>query len=293
MPTPSLGYYLGGHAWSVKEWVGSFFPKGTSASQYLTSYSQRVNAVEGNSTFYGLPKMDLIHRWMDQAEEGFLFCFKFPQRITHHNQLEHCRSDLESFLEILSVAQSKTHLGPALLQMGPRFGAAQFSKLEAFINRLPSEFEYAVEVRHSDFFDNGANERNLHALLRDNHIDRAVFDTRALYAKPPSDESEAIAQKKKPKVPLCQTATGRHPMVRLVGRNVMADNGLWLKDWVPQVAHWIHQGKTPYIFVHTPDDRFFPEQALAFHEALRLKVNHLPKLPFSLEADSSSQLSLF
>jgi len=119
--SPELGYYLGGHAWAVKEWIGSFLPEKTPASATLSAYSQQVNSVEGNSTFYGLPDQDLVRRWMDQAADGFRFCFKFPRSISHDHQLQSCRHETERFLEILSIAETAQHLGPAFLQLGPRF----------------------------------------------------------------------------------------------------------------------------------------------------------------------------
>jgi len=94
-------------------------------------------------------------------------------------------------------------------------------------------------------------------------------------------------------MPLCQTAIGTNPMVRLVGRNRMEDNTLWITDWAPQITSWIQAGKIPYIFIHTPDDRFFPEQAHAFHEALREKCPQLPELPFNSIPHISPQMDLF
>ncbi|MEM6601547.1 MAG: DUF72 domain-containing protein, partial [Verrucomicrobiota bacterium] len=288
-----LGYHLGGHGWAVKEWVGSFLPPGTPASALLSAYSRQVNTVEGNSTFYGLPEKNLVHRWMDQAADGFRFCFKFPRSVSHDHQLQSCRRETDAFLEILSIAETARHLGPAFLQLGPHFDGSCFHLLETFLENLPKTFRYAVEVRHLDYFDGGPNEHRLNQLLSTYQMERMVFDTRALYAQPPSDASETRAQSKKPKMPLCQTAIGTNPMVRLVGRNRMQDNKLWMQDWVPQITGWIQAGKAPYVFIHTPDDQFFPEQAHAFHEALREKCPQLPKLPFEPIPQVSPQMDLF
>jgi len=73
MSSPKLGYYLGGHAWAVKEWIGTFLSQGTTVNELLAAYSQELNTVEGNNTFYGLPEKDLVRRWMDQAQDGFRF----------------------------------------------------------------------------------------------------------------------------------------------------------------------------------------------------------------------------
>jgi len=134
------------------------------------------------------------------------------------------------------MAQEADHLGPAFLQLGPRFDGSCFHLLENFLKTLPREFDYAVEVRHLDYFGGRPHEHHLHQLLNEYQIERMVFDTRALYAKPASDASEERAQNKKPQMPFCQAAIGKTPMVRLVGRNNMEENSLWITDWVPKIT---------------------------------------------------------
>ena len=47
--------YLGCPVWGLKGWVGNFFPAGAKQRDFLALYSRRLNAVEGNTTFYVIP----------------------------------------------------------------------------------------------------------------------------------------------------------------------------------------------------------------------------------------------
>ena len=41
---------LGAQGWNYDDWVGPFFPAGTRAADYLTTYARAFNAVEVDST---------------------------------------------------------------------------------------------------------------------------------------------------------------------------------------------------------------------------------------------------
>ena len=61
-------------------------------------------------------------------------------------------------------------------------------------------------------------------------------------------------QQRKPRVPVRRTVTGRHPMLRLIGRNDLAAMQPWLDEWAATVGGWIGMGLEPFVFTHTPDD---------------------------------------
>lgn len=237
------------------------------------------NSVEGNTTFYGMPTLDTVRRWADEAMPGFRFALKFPRVISHERQLVGAESETKMFLSILEILYQADRLGPSFLQLSPSFSGAQFPALAAYLRELPEEFPFAVEVRHADYFDSGRYEQALDELVTRLQVDRALFDSRALHSAPPGDEHETEAQRRKPKSPLRQTVTGQRPMVRFVSRNSLEQSWPWLAEWVPIVADWIGRGLTPYMFVHTPDDLYAPEFARAFHLELMKHVPNLPSLP--------------
>ena len=144
---------------------------------------------------------------------------------------------------------------------------------------MPRDIPLAVEVRHLDYFNHEPAEDRLTELLADLNVERVVFDSRALFSNPPSDQYETASQRRKPNFPVRPIAIGDSPMVRFVGRNCVSDTQPWIEEWVPVVAEWIHRGKTPYVFTHSPDDQYAPEFARAFHAALKAIVPNLTPLP--------------
>ena len=61
------------------------------------------------------------------------------------------------------------------------------------------------------------------------------------------------------------------------------------QGWLDKVAAWIDEGRTPHVYLHTPDNRLAPELALRFHAGL---VERLPGLPPLPSLGEGAQLSL-
>jgi uncharacterized protein YecE (DUF72 family) len=265
-------------------------------SDWLRQYSAAFTTVEGNSTFYALPSPETAQRWASETEPGFRFALKFPRIISHERRLVDAASETRAFLRILEILHAANRLGPSFLQLPPDFSAREFEPLQRYLESLPPDFPYAVEVRHRDYFDENNRERRLEELLRLLEMDRVLFDSRALFSAPPGDEAEKISQGRKPRSPFRRTLTGARPFVRIVGRNSLAATRPWLDEWAAIVAEWITAGLTPYVFAHTPDDTFAPPMAAAFHQALRAHLKSLgpiPEWPGILESRLPRQQSLF
>ncbi|MDQ3291718.1 MAG: DUF72 domain-containing protein, partial [Bacteroidota bacterium] len=47
--------YLGCPTWANKDWLGSYYPAGLPAKEYLHYYSQQFNTIELNTTHYRIP----------------------------------------------------------------------------------------------------------------------------------------------------------------------------------------------------------------------------------------------
>ena len=268
-------YYLGCPGWGTKTWLGRLFPPGTRSTEFLERYARVFNTVEGNTTFYALPPADTVARWRDQVPETFRFCFKFPRTISHDKLLVDCGAELDEFFECIGPLA----LGVLMLQLPPRFDATQLPRLAPFLAKLPREHRYAVEPRHTDFFDGSAADRDLQALLRETDVDLVVMDARGLHRTHALTLADVRA--KKPDLPVLSRATASHPLVRCVPHEDFAESEADVAQWAGQVAAWIGEGKTPYFFMHSPDDTFAPEHAYRFHALLRahVPVGELPGWP--------------
>ena len=144
---------LGTCSWTAKGWEEVFYSPGCKSNDYLAEYGARFNAVEIDSTFYGLPKTDTVKRWRDITPEDFVFAAKCPQVITHEKLMENCEAERDAFLATLGLLGNKC--GPLLFQF-PYFAKARGITLQNFLDNLGPFLEglphdgqqYAVEVRN-------------------------------------------------------------------------------------------------------------------------------------------------
>ncbi len=283
---PIHGYYLGCPGWGMKTWVGRLFPPGTKPTEFLPRYAEVFNTVEGNTTFYALPTADTVARWREQVPPTFRFCFKFPRTITHDKLLIDAGAEVTEFLDRVTPLDER--LGTLMLQLPPRFGPSLLGTLRTFLAALPAGLHYGLELRHEAFFQGGPEEDDVVALARERHLDLVLLDARGLHASGKVESLDVRARK--PKLPVVMRATASAPLVRCVPHDDLDAQRPFLEPWVPQLARWITEGKTPYFFMHAPDDTFAPEHAYRFHAMLRaaVDVGDLPPWP-----GTPRQLGLF
>ncbi|WP_122780476.1 DUF72 domain-containing protein, partial [Pseudomonas viridiflava] len=87
------------------------------------------------------------------------------------------------------------------------------------------------------------------------------------------------AQSKKPRVPPRPAALTQCPQVRFIGHPELEANDPFLMPWVEKIARWIEEGRTPYMFLHTSDNRLAAQLAFRFHDQLMARLPGLAPLP--------------
>ena len=267
-----MTYFIGLPQWQHADW----YPTTIKAPQALQHYAQHFSAIEGNSTFYGLPKASSIQRWKEEVSDEFRFCFKFPKSISHDAKLVHCWDELEQFLQRISPLEEK--IGILWLQMNQYFKPTELDRLAKFLQRLPAGFNYGIEVRHLGFFDKSEQERAFNRLLLEHSVNRVMFDTRLLFQNSASDSASQDARHKKPRVPLHVLATANTPMVRFISPIDIDLAEAALNQWVQKIIEWIDAGKTPYIFFHTPSNQSSPQLAQRFSQKISKLRPDMPAL---------------
>ncbi|MCH6256647.1 DUF72 domain-containing protein [Puniceicoccaceae bacterium K14] len=291
-------YFLGCPVWNCPAWISTVFSPKTKSKDLLKNYARIFNAVEGNSTFYAIPQMPTVERWMAETGDNFQFCLKFPKSITHDRRLIGTHQETLEFLKLLEAFQDGNRLGACFLQLSPSFNINNIHVLEAYLKNLPVDFKYAVEPRHISFFDDGDNERTLNELLRDMKVDRVTFDSRPLFSVKEKDSHELDAASRKPQLPVRHSETNSTPFLRFVASNKIELNDPWINEWVPIINKWILEEKRPYVMVHAADEAYAPFVAKRLHQRLQ-KLNPLiPNLsgfynPDSDEPQLQEQLDLF
>ncbi|PMY39917.1 hypothetical protein C1Y35_11745 [Pseudomonas sp. GW456-L14] len=283
-----LPYYLGCPSWSENAWREYLYPESARPTDFLGLYCQVFNAVEGNTTFYARPAEATVQRWAQTMPEHFRFTAKFPGDISHGGDLREQLGAAESFLQLLSPLGER--VSPLWLQLPASFTPQRLAELAGFIDGL--ERPLAVEVRHRDFFAKGDAERMLNRLLLDRGVERICLDPRALFSCTSSEPSVLHAQSKKPKVPPRPAAFTQFPQVRFIGHSELEANDPFLVPWIDKVAGWIEEGRTPYIFLHTADNRLAAELARRFHARLMERLPGLPALPELYREPAAEQLGL-
>ena len=263
--------------WAHRPWVGRFYPVGTKPGAELALYAQWCTAVEGNTTFYAEPAPATVARWREQTPDDFRFACKLPSTITHDKRLRGVAAEVRSFLNAIEPLGER--VGPVQVQLPGSFGPSDLDVLLAFLHRLPHDWPWALELRHRGFFDESAVHRAVDELCRDRNIGRVVLDTRPLYAVPAESTAAIDEQRKKPHLPIVLDAIGPAPIVRVIGEDSIDGTLRGLLTWVPQIVEWLADGRTPYVFVHQPENLESPGLARAFHEAVAAAFSDLAPLP--------------
>lgn len=161
--------YIGLPQWSHPKWVRLGITS-------LEEYARHFNCVEGNTTLYALPKPEVVLRWREQTTDDFRFCFKFPATISHQAALRHCDDLVTEFLTRMSPLAPR--IGQYWLQLPATFGPRELPALWHFLDSLPGEFNYGVEVRHPQFFAKGEEEQTLNRGLHQRGVNRVILDSR-------------------------------------------------------------------------------------------------------------------
>jgi uncharacterized protein YecE (DUF72 family) len=141
--------FIGTMGFSYKDWEPSFYPQKLAAGDYLGYYSGFFNAVEVDSTFYGIPPLNNIERWKSATPEGFHICAKTPKLITHEAGLINVEKEMGAFLDVMRQLGPK--LGAILIQFPPSFGVDQAGLLASFRTRCPG-CPFAVEFRNRSWY---------------------------------------------------------------------------------------------------------------------------------------------
>ena len=131
--------------------LGRFFLSAWCESQGLFGALQPgFNAVEIDSTFYGIPKSSSIVRWRDQSPSDFKICLKVPRSITARTCLVGTQREMDRFIQTIAPLGEK--IGVILVRFPPSFDLSKKGVFEEFLKDLPGNHSFAVEFRHPSWY---------------------------------------------------------------------------------------------------------------------------------------------
>jgi uncharacterized protein YecE (DUF72 family) len=269
--------HVGCAMWTYAPWQGRYLPHPLPPKERLSAYATWCNAVEGNTTFYATPAADTVRSWAGQTAPDFRFVLKLPKPVTHERRLADADEPLRAFLTAIEPLGPRAHA--LWIQLPPSFSPAGLGTLATFLRRLPRDYRYCVEVRHREFFEDTRSEQELERALDGVGAEWVTFDTTVLFESPPASDAEREAWTKKPRLPRRSRALTSHPVVRYIGRDDVARTVAGWQPWADTVAGWLREGRSPTVFIHTPDNVSALELARRFHGDVRARVPGIEPLP--------------
>src|SRR5919109_1244013 len=98
-----MGIAVGTSSWADPGFVEKWYPKDLPARERLSWYAEHFDAVEVNSTFYAIPQVSTVERWVEQTPDHFTFDVKLHKLLSRHSaQLDSLPSDLRDDAETTS-----------------------------------------------------------------------------------------------------------------------------------------------------------------------------------------------
>ncbi len=148
------------------QYPGSF--KGKSRLAY---YSSLLNSLEVNSSFYRLPKLTTVQKWVSEVPDDFTFTFKISKSISHAKNLVFDEDDVYSFLDVVKSAENKLHC--ILIQLPPSTNVSVFDQLRRLLELIQdhSSVNIAVECRNESWYYS-----DVFQLLKDHQTSIVIHD---------------------------------------------------------------------------------------------------------------------
>lgn len=142
---------IGTSGYDHPELVGSFYPAGLKRKDFLEYYSTKFNALELNSTFYGMPTPQRIQGFYERSHGRLKFSVKLTRTMTHEIAGD-WKKQAAQFKNAMFPMLEKDALATVLVQFPESFRYEEnnryyLSHLLAELQPLPS----VVEFRHSSW----------------------------------------------------------------------------------------------------------------------------------------------
>lgn len=143
--------FIGTSGYDHPELKGSFYPSDLSRKDFLAFYSTKFNALELNSTFYGMPTAKRMCSIYERSEGRLKFSIKLNQLLTHKIGAD-WRVQAEIFKMALEPLVEKDSLATVLIQFPESFRYTKNNRiyLSELINIL-DPLPCVVEFRHREW----------------------------------------------------------------------------------------------------------------------------------------------
>jgi uncharacterized protein YecE (DUF72 family) len=243
-----LEIIVGGTVWGVPQWKGVHFPAKAKPSEFLFHYSRLFPCIEFNGSHYRTPPVAQVAKWVEQVPSNFLFCPKFPQSVSHWRQFQNCERETDLFIEAL-FAFGK-NLGTTFIQLPPHYSPSKAEPLLRYLEKLPTDVRYSVEMRHPDWFVGNVLEEYANELKK-LKVGLIVCDT--------AGRRDAVHMR----------LTSDELVVRFGGNDLQVSDEIRMRQWIQQLKAWEKIGlKKCYFWIHQPESLHTVETMQLFNEII-------------------------
>jgi uncharacterized protein YecE (DUF72 family) len=273
-PAKNPKVYLGCAKWGRPEWVGKIYPPKTKEKDFLQHYVQHYNSIELNATHYKVYGEGGIKKWTEKAAgKDFMFCPKMYQGITHRGSLKGKQFITNEFFR--GIVAFEKNLGPIFVQVSDAFSPKRKEELFDFLQSLPTDLQFFLEVRHPDWFGKETIRNEMFSTLKELNMGAVITDTAGR-------RDCAHMHLTIPKA-----------FIRYVGNSLHASDYTRCDAWIERMKFWLDKGlEELYFFMHMHDEATSPELTVYLVD----KMNALLQLnlikPKFIE-QSSTQKGLF
>ena len=140
---------IGCSGWNYASWKDEFY-EGKPSRLWLEHYAHYFGTVEVNNTFYRLPLMTSVARWVEETPAKFVFAVKASRYLTHVKRLTDLGSGIRRYYEHLRPLVRSPKLGPVLWQLPANFRRDD-ERLGSALEALPPG-RHCFEFRHASWF---------------------------------------------------------------------------------------------------------------------------------------------
>ena len=143
-----MSILVGTAGYSYEDWIGPFYPDGTSKRDFLNFYARQFSLVEVNYTYYRMPNAHTLAAMADRTGPDFQFIIKANSAMTHEREAG--PGDFAQFADALQPLQEADKLGCVLAQFPYSFHAnsVNVDYLRRFRELMPA-LPVVIEFRNA------------------------------------------------------------------------------------------------------------------------------------------------
>jgi uncharacterized protein YecE (DUF72 family) len=145
-----MRYDVGCSGYYYPQWRNKLYPRGLAPRGWLAHYATFFNTVELNGTFYRLPTLEALKKYVAQTPGDFVFSVKASRYITHIQRLKDKQAIL-AFTDLVGEGLG-SRLAHVLFQMPPSFHFSE-ENLQKVLEGIPHEPHHVIEFRHASWWN--------------------------------------------------------------------------------------------------------------------------------------------